>query len=38
MTFCFLGFKGTAIVVVAVGAYGLMTGKLGAILGGLGLQ
>jgi predicted metalloprotease len=38
MVFRFLGFKGTAIVVVAVGAYGLMTGNLGAILGGLGLQ
>ncbi|MCL4146264.1 UNVERIFIED_CONTAM: hypothetical protein GTU68_053933, partial [Idotea baltica] len=32
------GFKGTAIAVVAIGAYGLMTGNLGAILGGLGLQ
>jgi predicted metalloprotease len=38
MVFRFLGFKGTAIVVVAVGAYGLMTGNLGSILGGLGLQ
>lgn len=38
MVFRFLGFKGTAIVVLAVGAYGLMTGNLGAILGGLGLQ
>ena len=38
MVFRFLGFKGTAILVVGIGAYGLMTGNLGAILGGLGLQ
>lgn len=38
MVFKFLGFKGTAFVVLAIGAYGLMTGNLGAILGGLGLQ
>jgi len=38
MVFRFLGFKGTAILVVAIGAYGVMTGNLGAILGGLGLQ
>jgi len=38
MVFRFLGFKGTAILVVAIGAYGIMTGNLGAILGGLGLQ
>lgn len=33
MVFRFLGFKGTAILVVAIGAYGVMTGNLGAILG-----
>ncbi len=33
MVFRFLGFKGTAILVVAIGAYGIMTGNLGAILG-----
>jgi predicted metalloprotease len=38
MVFRFLGFKGTAILVIGIGAYGLMTGNLGAILGGLGLQ
>jgi predicted metalloprotease len=38
MVFRFLGFKGTAILVLGIGAYGLMTGNLGAILGGLGLQ
>jgi len=38
MVFRFLGFKGTAILVVGIGAYGLMTGNLGAILGGLDLQ
>lgn len=38
MVFRFLGFKGTAIAVFAIGTYGLMTGNLGAILGGLGLQ
>ncbi len=34
----FLGFKGTAILVVCVGAYGLFTGNLDNMLGGLGLQ
>ncbi len=38
MVFRFLGFKGTAILVLAVGVYGLMTGNLGAILGVFGLQ
>jgi predicted metalloprotease len=38
MVFRFLGFKGTALLVLGIGAYGLMTGNLGAILGGLGLQ
>ena len=38
MVFRFLGFKGTAILVIGIGAYGLMTGNLGAILGSLGLQ
>ncbi len=33
MIFRFLGFKGTAILVVAIGAYGVMTGNLGTILG-----
>ena len=33
MVFRFLGFKGTAILVVAIGAYGVMTGNLGTILG-----
>ncbi|MBT8350671.1 MAG: neutral zinc metallopeptidase, partial [Deltaproteobacteria bacterium] len=34
----FLGFKGTAILVVCVGAYGLFTGNLDNMLVGLGLQ
>lgn len=38
MVFKLLGFKGTAIVVLCVGAYGLYTGELGNMLGGLGLQ
>tara|TARA_R110002095_G_scaffold101672_2_gene89327 strand:+ start:1714 stop:2625 length:912 start_codon:yes stop_codon:yes gene_type:complete len=39
IVFKFLGFKGTAILVVCVGAYGLVTGNLGNMLGGgLGLQ
>lgn len=38
IVFKFLGFKGTAILVVCVGAYGLFTGNLGNMLGGLGLQ
>lgn len=36
--FKFLGFKGTAILVVGIGAYGLFTGNLGSMLGGLGLN
>lgn len=38
VVFQFLGFKGTAILVLCVGAYGLITGDLGSILRGLGLQ
>jgi len=38
MIFKFLGFKGTAILVLGVGAYGLYTGNLGNMLVGLGLQ
>ena len=38
MVFKFLGFKGTLILLACVGAYGLFTGNLGNILGGLGLQ
>lgn len=38
MVFKFLGFKGTLIVLVCVGAYGLFSGNLGDILVGLGLQ
>jgi len=38
MAFKFLGFKGTAILVVCVGAYGLFTGNLDNMLGDLGLQ
>ena len=38
MVFKFLGFKGTAILVLGVGAYGLYTGNLGNMLAGLGLQ
>ena len=38
MVFKFLGFKGTVILVVCVGAYGLFTGNLGNMLGGLGQQ
>ena len=38
MVIKFLGFKGTAILVVCVGAYGLFTGNLDNMLGGLGLQ
>ena len=34
----FLGFKGTAILVVCVGAYGLFSGNLDNMLVGLGLQ
>ncbi len=38
LAFKFLGFKGTLILAVCVGAYGLFTGNLGNLLGGLGLQ
>ena len=38
IVFRFLGFKGTVILVVCVGAYGLLTGNLGGLLTGLGLQ
>ena len=38
MVFRFLGFKGTAIVVVLLGAYALFTGNLGNLLVDLGVQ
>lgn len=38
MVFRFLGFKGTAVLLVCVGAYGLFTGNLSGLLTGLGLQ
>ena len=38
MVFRFLGFKGTAILIVCLGAYGLFTGNLGNMLAVLGLQ
>ncbi len=38
MAIKFLGFKGTAVLVVCVGAYGLFTGNLDNMLGGIGLQ
>jgi len=38
MAFKFLGVKGTLILLVCVGAYGLFTGNLGNLLGGIGLQ
>jgi predicted metalloprotease len=38
MVFKLLGFKGTLILAVCVGAYGLFTGNLGNILAVLGLQ
>ncbi|HIE07622.1 MAG TPA: hypothetical protein EYP64_06225 [Desulfarculaceae bacterium] len=38
MAFRFLGFKGTVILIVCVGAYGLFTGNLDNMLGGHGLQ
>ncbi len=38
LVFRFLGFKGTLILVACIGAYGLFTGSLGSMLGGLGLQ
>lgn len=36
--FRFLGFKGTLVLAACLGAYGLMTGNLGNLLGGIGLQ
>lgn len=38
LVFRFLGFKGTAVLVVGIGAYGLFTGNLGNMLSVLGLQ
>lgn len=38
MVFKFLGVKGTAILVIAVVGYSVMTGNLGLILGALGMQ
>ncbi len=38
IVFKFLGFKGTLILAVCVGAYALFTGNLSNLLGGLGLQ
>jgi len=38
MVFRFLGFKGTVILLVCVGAYGLFTGNLGNMLAFLGFQ
>ncbi len=38
MLFRFLGFKGTLLLLVGVGVYGLFSGNLGNILVGLGLQ
>lgn len=38
VVFKFLGFKGTAILVLCIGAYGLFTGNLGNMLSLLGLQ
>jgi len=38
VVFKFLGFKGTAILVLCVGAYGLFSGNLGDMLAVLGLQ
>ena len=38
VVFRFLGFKGTVILAVCVGAYGYFTGNLDNMLGGLGLQ
>ena len=38
MVFRFLGFKGTAVLLLCVGAYGLFTGDLSSLLTGLGLQ
>jgi len=38
MVYRLLGFKGTAIVVAGLGAYGLFSGNLDSLLSGLGLQ
>ncbi len=38
LAFKFLGVKGTVILLVCVGAYGLFSGNLGNMLGGLGFQ
>jgi predicted metalloprotease len=38
LAFKYLGFKGTAVLIVLVGAYGLFTGNLGTLLGDLGLS
>jgi predicted metalloprotease len=38
MAFNFLGVKGTLILLVCVGAYGLFTGNLGSLLTGIGNQ
>ena len=38
MVFKVLGFKGTVIAVVCLGAFSLFTGNLGNVLSGLGLQ
>ncbi|MFC1882945.1 neutral zinc metallopeptidase [Thermodesulfobacteriota bacterium] len=38
MLFKFIGFKGTIILAVCVGAYGLFSGNLGNMIGSLGLQ
>ena len=38
LAFRFLGVKGTLVLVVCIGAYGLFTGSLGGLLTGLGLQ
>ena len=38
IVFRFLGVKGTAVVVLCLGAYGLFTGNLGSMLGMLGGQ
>ncbi len=38
VVFKLLGFKGTAVLVLCVGAYGLFTGNLGNMLSVLGLQ
>ena len=38
VVFKILGFKGTVVLVLCVGAYGLFTGNLGNILGGLDQQ